>query len=232
MYSRNLTSRDCPLCGASVFVHHDQDYIPISMPGLIIGNIAGQNTPSLPADENLFAYIPHICEPGDVELHDRRRAAAAQQLRDLIEDLPTQDQHNPATDEEWRQSAYANLDSMRDDHDQIQQELIKMVDREGLARPCPKCDVQIGYPCENLVSRRQGSIKLTKRPHNERLPWVNYTEIDPTNSAQVEIKNHISARNNIAEKIENLRLEIGQYQESSDLIRLRDQIREIVDSMA
>lgn len=231
MYSRNLTTRDCPLCGVSVFVHRNQDYIPISMPGLIIGNLADRSTPVLPAEQSLFAYIPHICEPGDVEAHDSRRITAIDSLQRLIEDMPHTDTAETHVDHEWRRENLARLNALRDDRSQIQQELLEMVNADGLTRSCPKCDVEIGRPCENLTSRRQGRTKVTKHPHAERLPRVDYSEIDPDNDAQVEIKSHIDLRNNISQRIDNLYRAIDEAQEVADLARLRDEIREIVNSL-
>ncbi len=34
---------------------------------------------------------------------------------------------------------------------------------------CPKCEVGVGQPCENLTERRNGVIKPTSWPHSERI---------------------------------------------------------------
>jgi hypothetical protein len=36
---------------------------------------------------------------------------------------------------------------------------------------CPKCDVAIGKPCENLNERMRGIKKPTVNPHSERIDW-------------------------------------------------------------
>lgn len=46
---------------------------------------------------------------------------------------------------------------------------VEQVRREAEARPCPRCDVAPGTPCENLtVRRREGRVQPTTWPHAER----------------------------------------------------------------
>lgn len=37
---------------------------------------------------------------------------------------------------------------------------------------CPKCRADVGRPCENLTSRKQGIKQATKFPHSERVDWA------------------------------------------------------------
>lgn len=39
----------------------------------------------------------------------------------------------------------------------------------ALGYRCPKCQVAVGQPCENLTERRKGTVKPTSWPHSERI---------------------------------------------------------------
>jgi hypothetical protein len=42
--------------------------------------------------------------------------------------------------------------------------------RLSLRKDCTRCGVKAGSPCENLTARAKGEHKLTRWPHQERMP--------------------------------------------------------------
>jgi hypothetical protein len=42
--------------------------------------------------------------------------------------------------------------------------------RLSLRKDCSRCGVKAGSPCENLTARAKGEHKLTRWPHQERMP--------------------------------------------------------------
>lgn len=230
MHSHGLTTRDCPLCGLSVFAHRDRDYVPVNAPDLIIGNLADRKAaapiPGSTSTGGTFAYVPHVCSPAEVERHDQTRVLALQKLEELIEVVP-----NDQVDPQWQHRMTSQLIRVQGEQLEAQRILTEMIYTDGLTRPCPKCLAELGQPCENLTSRRRGIVEVTKNPHPDRLPKVDFETVQPQSTTDRMLKRQIEKRNALLHQITNLNADMARSQKIEDVARLRDEVRHIVESI-
>lgn len=150
-YPQNIVT-GCPKCGVSVFAHESKLFTPLRE-YLLSGAMVGRDRDL----EFRRTYIEHRCRPEDLDRHRHVAEGVVAALEQLLEDNPPQ----------WLQSDLQEADvAARTSYSALQQ----ITARAGLTRECPRCQVGIGTPCENLTERRRGNTVPTKNAHAERMP--------------------------------------------------------------
>lgn len=150
----------CPQCGVSVFQHQGQRYTPVReylLTGQLIGRDRGEDV------QFRRAYVKHQCLPEDLGKHSELTESIVTALEKIIEDNPPQ----------WLQQ---DLRDASNAATTMREKLQEVTLRSGLVRQCPRCQADIGMPCENLTERKRGNSVPTKHPHDERLPLVDTVE--------------------------------------------------------
>lgn len=160
MSSSQNTVIGCPQCGVSVFHYQGKNYTPVRE-YLLTGQLIGRDREG--GVQFRRAYVDHQCLAEDMDKHDKLTESVVAALERLIEDNP------PQWMEHDLQDASAAARTSRE-------KLQEVTSRNGLLRQCPRCQADLGVPCENLTERKRGNTVPTKNPHEERLPLVNTVE--------------------------------------------------------
>lgn len=150
----------CPKCGVSVFQYEGKSYTPVRE-YLLTGQLIGRGR-----DEGIRfrrAYVDHQCLVEDMSKHSELTESIVAALEKLIEDNPPQ----------WLQH---DLRDASNAANTMREKLQEVTLRNGLIRQCPRCQADIGKPCENLTERKRGNSVPTKNPHEQRLPLVDTVE--------------------------------------------------------
>jgi hypothetical protein len=158
----------CPDCGVSVFLYEGKHYAPLRE-YLLTGQIIGNDTDI----QFRRAYIEHQCLPEDLDRHSQVTEDVVGALKALIEDNPP----------EWLQG---DLQRASKTAKSKYAKLQEITARNGLSRPCPRCNVDVGRPCENLSERKRGNSVPTKNPHEERVPLPGTVEAAELDLAREE----------------------------------------------
>lgn len=154
------------------------------------------------------AYIMHECDPGDVEAHRIRVESAVAVMRSALDD----DSDSPSTERrEWLQKQVALLGRTEADEHLA---LTQLVREMALDRRCSKCGAPPSEPCENLIERRRGVVKITKNPHPDRLSELQAAELDPRAAA------HRSNLHRLSRDLEEMKDELLASGREEDLRRL------------